>query len=136
MEIPYVLIEDDVQVVREQSSLGVPTIFGSASSEEVLKYAQVEKSVAIIITGVDVEKATAITIAIKHLKHDAYILARTQTVVEANELEAQGVSVVLTDEVEMNVAMLVEVLDYLDMSVADAHRFTSFIKTASEKVEK
>jgi CPA2 family monovalent cation:H+ antiporter-2 len=133
LKIPHLLIEDDVQIVREQSSLGVPTIFGSASSEEVLKYAHVAQSVGIIITGVDVENATAITIAIKHLKHDAYIIARTQTLEEATELKKHGVSVILTDEVEMNVAMLVEVLNHLDMSVEDTHRFTSFIKTASGK---
>jgi CPA2 family monovalent cation:H+ antiporter-2 len=135
LKIPHVLIEDDVQIVREQSNLGVPTIFGSASSEEVLKYAHVAKSVGIIITGVDVEKATAISTAIKHLNPNAYILARTQTVKEADVLERPGVSVILTDEVEMNVAMLVEVLDHLDMSVQDAHRFTSFIKKDSENVE-
>ncbi|MGB0524152.1 MAG: cation:proton antiporter [Flammeovirgaceae bacterium] len=128
MGIPFVVVEEDVQVVREQSKNKLPIVFGVASSNELLKYININECSGVIITESDLERAISVIDTIKKMNPDTYILARTHTVKEAYKLKELGATEVLSDEIEMNVSMLVQIIDQLDLPVHEAYKFASYIK--------
>jgi len=132
MAIPFVILEEDAQIVEEQSHKGWPMVFGGAAYSEVLQYVNIKEASDVVIAGADVDHNQATIASIRHLHPTVYILARAQTTKDAKKLKKAGATEVLIDEVEMNLSMLVQILDRLELPTHEAYKFASIIREEAE----
>lgn len=131
MNIPYVIIELNPEIVDAEYKKGEPIIYGDATNEEVLHHAKIEKCDIVVITSANMEEATQCLHAIKEANPNAYVITRTYTSIEADILVKHGSDLAVSDEIQSNIEILIGVLDYLGLSTREAIKFSSYIREAS-----
>jgi len=131
-QIPYVVIELDPHIVETESKNGIPVIYGDADNEEVLHHAEAQKAKCIVITSTNSEKTEVLAYKLKKFNPDSFIIARTQRNKDADAIKRHGADVVISDDIEANMEVLMEVLDLYDVSAHEVYGFASFIKNLSE----
>jgi voltage-gated potassium channel len=75
-ELPFVVIEQDEDVVNELSEMGVLYILGDASKEEILQKAGVEKAKGLITTLSKDAENVFIVLTARQLNIDIFIISR------------------------------------------------------------
>ncbi|MGF1533495.1 MAG: cation:proton antiporter [Bernardetiaceae bacterium] len=128
LNIPYVVIEKNPEVVDEQVKQGTPIIYGDATNEEVLKHAKIEKAAVIVMSLQDANSAIPIIEQIHQMQPKAHIIVRTPSIKDMVKLKRHGANAVVADEIESNMGVLIQVLEELDVSVNEAYRFSSYIQ--------
>jgi len=131
MGIPYIIIEQDPELVAIERKRGEPIIYGDASNEEVLRHAHIQTCNLVVIASTHISDADHCLEAIKYVNPDAYVITRVHTALEAEVLRAHGADVTVADEVQSNIEILVSVLDHLDLPTSEAYRFTEYIRKKS-----
>ncbi len=129
MKIPYVIIEQDPEVVEKEYKRGEPIIYGDASNEEVLLHAHIDTCDLVVIASNTLRDMDMCLSAIRHVNSTVYIITRTYNAFDAKYLEDHGANVVVSDDIQSNVEILVHVLDHLNLPVQEAYKFTEYIRT-------
>lgn len=99
-EIPFVVIDHDITVIKRLREKGIPAIYGDASNEEVLHQAQPQNAKLMVIALPDI---TNTQIAIRHTHHhnpNLPILARAHYDYEIEALYSAGAEDVIQPEFE------------------------------------
>ncbi len=131
LNIPYVILELDPDIVDREAKKGEPIIYGDTSSEEILEHAGIKDARLLIMTSENIPEIEATLHAIRKSNPDIYIVARTKDILEGEKLKRIGANATVSDDLESNVAIVVEVLDYLDMPATDSNKFINYIKMDS-----
>lgn len=126
--IPYVVIEKDPEIMDQQIKLGTPMIYGDAGNEEVLKHANLNDCSVVVMSSQDAASAEPVIEVIKTLNPQAHIVVRAPSIKDAIKLRRSGAHAVVSDEIESNMSILVQVLEELDISVQEAYQFASYIQ--------
>lgn len=131
MNIPYIIIEQDPELVEVESKRGEPIIYGDASNEEVLMHAHIDTCNLVVIATTHINDVDHCLEAIKHVNPDAYVITRVHTALEAEVLRAHGADITVADEVQSNIEILIEVLDHLGLPARQAFDFAEYIRQES-----
>jgi len=109
--IPYVIIEMNPAVVREERKKGVPIFFGDATQEQILNHADIRhaRSVAIVIN--DPAATRRITEILRRLNPRVYLLVRTRYITEIRPLKELGADEVIPEEFETSVEIFSRILN-------------------------
>lgn len=108
--IPYIVIELNADIVREERKKGVPILFGDATQAHILELAHLPKARAVVIAISDAAATKAIVRNIHSLSQSVYLVVRTRYVKEIPELIALGADEVIPEEFETSIEIFSRVL--------------------------
>jgi CPA2 family monovalent cation:H+ antiporter-2 len=127
--IPRLVVEADPARLAKLHELGVPVLYGDASSSEILRHASLEKARALVITLPDDAAALAVAATVKEDAPDLRMVARASTWEGGRRLKAAGVENVVRPELEGGVEIVRRTLLDLDLPVAEVQRYVDFVRS-------
>ncbi|HWP37581.1 MAG TPA: cation:proton antiporter [Gemmatimonadales bacterium] len=108
--IPYVILEQNGQVVRQARLNREPIIFGDATRHEVLERVGITRARVIVFAiSAPAEERRGVAVA-RHLNPDISVVVRTRYVKEIEELERLGADQVIPEEFETSLEIFARVL--------------------------
>jgi CPA2 family monovalent cation:H+ antiporter-2 len=109
-DIPYVILEQNGQVVRQARLAREPIVFGDATRHEVLERVGIARARVIVFAiSAPAEERRGVAVA-RHLNPDISIVVRTRYVKEIEELERLGADQVIPEEFETSLEIFARVL--------------------------
>ncbi len=131
--LPVVVVEQDLNLVREIAAGGLPTIYGDASYETVLAAAHPAKARIVVVALPDFGATRAVVHRARRANPDVLIVARAQRAENDVKLREAGATAVVVPEVAGALMLLEEPLLLLDLP--HEHIFTG-LPTIPRAVEK
>ncbi len=116
--LPVVVIEQDLNLVRELAASGVPTIYGDASYEHVLAAVHPEKARIAVVALPDFGATRAVVHRVRRAHPDVLIVARAQRAENEGALRKAGATTVVVPEVAGALLLLEETLGLLNLPSA------------------
>lgn len=108
--IPYVIIEMNPVVIREERARGEPIFYGDATKDLILKHANVEEARCLVIVINDPAATARITWLARKLNPRLFIIVRTRFLREIEQLRELGASEVIPEEFETSVEIFSRVM--------------------------
>ncbi len=108
--IPYVIIEMNPDVVREQGAKGETIYYGDATQEAVLKHADVKDARIVVVAINDPAATRRISEIVRKLNARVHLIVRTRYVQEMQPLYELGADEVIPEEFETSVEIFTRVL--------------------------
>ncbi len=108
--IPYVIIEMNPEVVREQRAKGEAINFGDATQEAVLKHAGIKDARIGVVAINDPAATRRITELVHKLNPVVHLIVRTRYLQEMRPLHELGANEVIPEEFETSVEIFTRVL--------------------------
>ena len=109
-KIPYLIVELNAQIVKEEKAKGEPILFGDAVHEHILESVQVKKARVVVVAISDPRATKTIVSNIRHISPSVYLVVRTRYVKEIELLLALGADEVIPEEFETSVEIFSRVL--------------------------
>jgi CPA2 family monovalent cation:H+ antiporter-2 len=110
-KIPYLVAELDPEIFTRARAEGEPVIFGDASSPEILKHLHTDTARIIVVAISDIEATKRIVMSVRQLNEKAYLIVRTRSIKEIEEIMAMGADDVIPEEFETSVKIFTKVLE-------------------------
>lgn len=126
--IPYVIIEMNPDVVRQERYNGEPIFFGDAVHLEVLRLANIDTARVAVVAISDAAATTRIVDLIHKSNPQVHIIVRTRYVQDIGELYSLGANDVIPEEFETSVEIFTLVLRKYLVPKVDIDRFVSEIR--------
>jgi CPA2 family monovalent cation:H+ antiporter-2 len=114
--IPYDTIEVDFNIVREQSTRGVPIFYGDATNEASLLKADLPRARVFVVAIPDPAGAARAVGLARRINPKVHIVARVRYVRDMARLYQLGANVVVSEEVEASIKIFSEVLSHYGVS--------------------
>ena len=128
LQIPRLVVEEDPTRLDKVRELGVPVLYGDASSSEVLDHAALDDARAVVITLPDDAAALAVAATVRKEAPAVRIVARASTWDGARRLKAAGVNDVVRPELEGGVEIVRRTLLDLDLPVNEVQRYVDVVR--------
>jgi CPA2 family monovalent cation:H+ antiporter-2 len=109
-ELPYLILEMNPEVVREERANGEPIHYGDATQEPVLRHADVETARVLVVAVSDEVATRRIVEMARKQNPKVYIMARVRYLHEAAALYDLGADEVIPEEFETSVEIFSRVL--------------------------
>ncbi len=109
--IPYIIIEANPDIVREEKMKGERIYYGDATFGAVLEHAGIKNARVLIIGGHDAESARKIVETAKELNPNVCIIAKVRDLQEMKRLNALGADEIVPEEYETSVEIFVRLLE-------------------------
>jgi CPA2 family monovalent cation:H+ antiporter-2 len=109
--IPYVVAEQNREIVEQLRALGVPAVFGDAGTEEVLIQAHIARARMLVIATPDTLDVRRMAETARLLNPGIEIVVRSHNEEEAQRLASEIAARVFVGETELASAMTRHVLD-------------------------
>ena len=129
MEIPYIILELNADTVAREKARGENIIYGDASREAVLDYAEIRTAKTIVITIPHMESVKGIITAARRMNPQISIITRSKFIAETAELYHLGADEVIVDERESAIQIFRRILMSKNMPVQDIEQFSKEIRT-------
>jgi CPA2 family monovalent cation:H+ antiporter-2 len=129
LNIPRLVVEADPARLTKLRELGVPVLYGDASSSEILDHAGLDRARALVITLPDDAAALAVATTVTHQAPALRMIARASTWEGARRLKAAGVDHVVRPELEGGVEIVRRTLLDIDLPVDDVQRYVDVVRT-------
>lgn len=127
--IPYVVLEIDADIVRQQRDQGVPILFGNALHSHILETVNLQNSRAIVIAISDHHETKDIVRAVRSVCQTTFMIVRSKYVKETNELLALGADDVIPEEFETSIEISSRILHRFLVPVDDIDRFVLMLRS-------
>ncbi len=114
--IPFVVIENDPSIVRQESERGIPIFYGDASRQEVLSHAGVSKARLLAVAISDQENGLRTIEMARRLNPNVHVVARARFMVNIEPLIKVGANRVVAEEFAGSLEMVSYVLNEYLMS--------------------
>ena len=108
--IAYRIIDLNPDTVAKERKKGEPIIFGDATSESILSYAEIEKARILVIVINDPPSTRVIIQCARQMNPHLYIIVRTRFMNEVKALEHLGADEVIPEEFETSLEIFTRVL--------------------------
>lgn len=121
-KIQYLIVETDPAIFEHARRHGEPILFGDATSDEILSHLKIETARMIVIAISDIVATKKIVSAIRRMTTKAYLIVRTRSVSQVEDIIALGADEVIPQEFETSVKIFTVVLEkYLvpDQKIAE-----------------
>ena len=109
-DIPYIIMELNPQIVREQKARGEPIVYGDAAQEHMLESVNVNKARVVVVAISDPRATKTIVAHIRHISPSVHTVVRTRYVKEIDSLLALGADEVIPEEFETSIEIFSRVL--------------------------
>jgi len=125
---PYLIVELNVQTVRQARARGEPAFYGDATREEILRGLGAERARMLVVAISDPAATRRMVRVARGLNPRIHIIARTRYVVEMPELTRLGADVVIPEEFETSIEIFARVLAHYGVPHADIERLVGEIR--------
>jgi CPA2 family monovalent cation:H+ antiporter-2 len=127
-QIPYVVLEQNGQLVRRARLERVPIFFGDGTRAEVLEKVGIEHArVLVFAIAAPAEERRGVAVA-RHLSNHVRIVVRTRYVSEIEELRRLGADEVVPEELETSVEIFARVLRRYGVEVNRIRRLVDEVR--------
>ena len=109
-EIPYCVLELNIDTVRDMKKDGEPIYYGDATKREVLNYLGIKTASILVVVISDPVSSRNIVRTARSLNPDLFIIARTRYTSEVDDLLKLGANDVIPEEFETSVEIFARVL--------------------------
>ncbi len=109
--IPFIVIDLDPEVVKEEHKTGTQIIYGDASRQEVLQFAGIDRAKMIVLTPSDQDVLVRSASLAARLNPKALILCRARYSKMIEDLKAVGVTMIVAEDVAGSAEITKCVLD-------------------------
>jgi CPA2 family monovalent cation:H+ antiporter-2 len=113
MDLPYISIVFDPDSVRKRQRKGEIVIYGDAANEPILMRAHTDKADIVVISVGNLITAMAIIEKVRNMNPHAYIIVRSKTVEDLEELYNIGANQVIPEEFETSLELFDRILSKL-----------------------
>lgn len=128
-KIPYVVLEMNPDVVKEERDKGEPIYQGDACSEAVLEHLGIKKAKVLVIAISDPAATRGITKTARSLSKKVFIIVRTRYIRELEPLCELGANEIIPEEFETSVEIFSRVLHKYLIPKDEIEKFTSEIRS-------
>lgn len=119
LQVPFVVIDYNHEVVNELRDKGVPVVYGDPADIDVLDYAQVDKAKSIVIAIPDRHTQEMVIFNALHLNPKINVICRIHHQEDKNWIKAMGVRTVIQPEFEASLSIIHRVMQDLGMDKVD-----------------
>ncbi|MEG9326828.1 cation:proton antiporter [Salinimicrobium catena] len=133
-KIPYVILELNAQIVRQERMNGEPIYYGDAVHEHILERVKLKKARVVVVAISDPQATKIIVANIRHLSPSVYLLVRTRYIKETENLLALGADEVIPEEFETSVEIFSRVLSNYLVPVDDLENLVDRIRADNYKM--
>lgn len=126
--IPFIIIETDPKKVPKNSLYRKNILFGDAMNEEVQHRVHFEKARIVVITLTDLEIIKVLTHKIKYLNKEVGVLVRNKRAKDVAAIEKAGADIIVTDELESNLELFTQALQYYYLPQREVYALISKIR--------
>ena len=110
VNVPFVVLELNPDVVREAKERGVPILYGDSTRKEVLHRTGLEHA-RILVVAISDPIATRRTVALaREMNPDIHIIVRTRYMSEMSDLHELGANEIIPEEFETSIEIFSRVL--------------------------
>lgn len=127
-DIPYLIIEMNPEIVRNEKEMGESIYYGDATHGTVLQNANIENARVLVVAISDPFATLRITELARRLNEGIYIIVRTRYVQDMEELYNLGADEVIPEEFETSVEIFSRVLAKYLVPSEQISEFTSKIR--------
>ncbi len=114
--IPYIIIDMDMNLVKENKALGEPIYYGDATSPDVLTHLGIKTAKMLVCTVSEPIAQRIIISNARNLNKCLYILVRTRHVKSVEDLKKAGANDVIPEEFETSMEIFHRVFLYYNVS--------------------
>ncbi len=126
--VPFVAVEMNPAVVREQRAAGVPIHYGDATQEAVLDHAGARRARVVVVAISDAAATRRVTALARALSPSCRIIARTRSLREVEPLLAAGADQVIPEELETSLEIVARVLGSYLVSKREIDAFLAEVR--------
>ncbi|HII84817.1 MAG TPA: potassium transporter KefB [Methanobacterium subterraneum] len=130
-DIPYVVVEMNPEIVRNEKSEGESIYFGDAAHATVLKNINVQEARTMVVAISDPLGTRKVIGTAKKLNPNLYIIVRTRYIKEMEKLHEVGADEVIPEEFETSIEIFSRVLDQYNLSPEKIDEFIAEIRSGS-----
>jgi CPA2 family monovalent cation:H+ antiporter-2 len=127
--IPYVILETDPEIVRNERRLGELISYGDAAQEAVPQHAEISKARVLLVAISDPWASRRITDIARKMAPEIYIIVRTRYIDEMKPLHDLGANEVIPEEYETSVEIFCRVLERYGIPREEIEKFTAQIRS-------
>lgn len=109
--IPYIIIEMDPEIVREEQEKGEPVFFGDASHTSTLNHAKITGAEVLVISMANAAATYTIVNEARQMNPKLHIIVRTRYLEDMDDLYKAGANEVIPEEFETSVEIFSRVLN-------------------------
>jgi CPA2 family monovalent cation:H+ antiporter-2 len=128
VEIPYVILELNINTVKEMKEQGEPIYFGDASKVEVLHRTGVKTARILVVAISDPATSRNIVKTARMENSELFIIARTRYSSEVDELIKLGADEVIPEEFETSVEIFSRVLNQYQIPKNEIFNYADMIR--------
>lgn len=100
LAIPYLIIEMDAEIVKEETQRGEPIIYGDATHRHLLEHTYIQNAFLVVLAIADLRISRQIVELIRKMNEKVHIIAKTRFVLEVEHLKELGANSVIPVEFE------------------------------------
>lgn len=126
--IPYVIVDNDPDIVREQRDNNEPILFGDAENDKILNQLDIHTAEIIVITLRDAGVTLRTTEKIRMYNPMAHIIVRTRYIEDVTRLYDVGANEVIPEEFETSVQIFTRLLNRLLIPRDDIEQLTAELR--------
>ncbi|HMN27385.1 MAG TPA: cation:proton antiporter, partial [Caldilineaceae bacterium] len=128
LQLNYIAIELNQQMVERCKAEGIPVIYGDASQPIVLQAAHIEQAQLLLITTPVMVIAQTIVQHVRQINPHLHIVARAETIEHMEALHKMGVYEVVQPHFEAGLEITRQALLHLNLSASEIQRFTDAVR--------
>ncbi|MBF0351189.1 MAG: cation:proton antiporter [SAR324 cluster bacterium] len=126
--IPYIILEMDAEIVKEEKLKGEPILYGDARHENFLNHAYIKNAFMVVIATSDITTSRQIVALVRQLNPKVHILVRTRFILEVDHLTRMGANSVIPVEFEAALAIQRQTLSHFLIPPDEIERFMDRIR--------
>ncbi|MFQ5754060.1 MAG: NAD-binding protein, partial [bacterium] len=127
--IPYVILEMNPEVVRDEKEKGESIYYGDATHEAVLKHADIKDARIVVVAINDPAATRRITEIVRKLNANVHLIVRTRYLQEMKPLYDLGADEVIPEEFETSVEIFTRVLVKYLIPIDEIERFITEVRS-------
>lgn len=128
LTIPQLVVDRDVERVKQLEQQGIPTLLGDAANSEVLTHAHLERARALVVTMPEEATAELVVAAAHDLAPGVPVIARAATEAGVRRLSALGAQEVIHPELEGGLVIVRQALVRLGFPEHDVDQYTEAVR--------
>ena len=132
--IPYVILEFNIDIVREMKKKGEPIYYGDGTRLEILQRLRIEHAQVVVAAISDAAATRRITQLVRRENPDLHVIVRTRYTSEVDDLIRLGANEVIPEEFETSVEIFSRVLHHYHVPINLILEHTDHIRENSYKV--
>jgi voltage-gated potassium channel Kch len=104
-DVPYVAVDNNASIVKRERSAGRPVFFGDARQPDVLKSLGMRDASLVIVSIDDLQAAEQVVSSLRRTFPRLDILARGHDLEHCQHLQARGVRLAVSENLEASIAL-------------------------------